>query len=455
MCDQDGSPLEPDPEYVLPSSYRPAPSKLHGNIKGQVSIYSRQSGKRKWTTEEQMLLWRTVQKVPLEEQYPLKVAWYLHGESGVISNDLEDFNPQHMKDKMKSMVEVRCNNQRPVEGRARFWLPPFVAPSGVGNAPHPAKVALEEEVAQAVKERRNQEREAMEEAAEEEQRRKDAQKAKRKGKKRAVRRPSTEDELESDNDEDEVANILKDEAHSPGDDDSYEPGPVTRSKRGRGTNARAGNRRTSQKSTRAVAELATANESEDVADADASGDVAPGSTRRHQPTRRRRIPYVEVPPLRSISSSKPLRAAPPNVRSASLSRSHDNASQHELPPFDLSESEAETDYGPQTNGKMMRRSIGQGRPDAETESLPSSASEDEEETDEGVTQSVEQESNSQGFLGDEVFQDDVDEETASTVKLADDATQQQLEAESDEDETERNERLARRFQLQQKILGGE
>jgi len=88
-------------------------------------VYSRIAGKRKWTQEEALLLYRTLQQVPMDQQYPVRVVWYLHGEHGVLSHDLQYFNPQHMKDKLRTTTIARSNNLKPVEGRARAFLPPI------------------------------------------------------------------------------------------------------------------------------------------------------------------------------------------------------------------------------------------------------------------------------------------------------------------------------------------
>lgn len=146
MIDEDGSPLEPDSEYSVPHRYEFPPSRLHGQKDDQTSTYSRRAGTRRWTQDEAILMYRTVQKVPLDQAYPLRVVWYLYGEHGILSHDLEDFNPQHMKDKMKTIVQTRLNNRRPVIGRARFWLPPV----GRGQD-HPDKIALKAEIAEADK----------------------------------------------------------------------------------------------------------------------------------------------------------------------------------------------------------------------------------------------------------------------------------------------------------------
>ncbi|KAL1411820.1 hypothetical protein Q8F55_002787 [Vanrija albida] len=123
MVDWDGKPLETDESYVLPADYDPNPSRLHGQVNGRGFRYARKSGKRRWTGAEELTLYRTLQKVPMSETYPLRVVWYLHGEWGVHSRVLSEFNPQHMKDKMRTIINRRINQRLPIEGRARAFLP--------------------------------------------------------------------------------------------------------------------------------------------------------------------------------------------------------------------------------------------------------------------------------------------------------------------------------------------
>jgi hypothetical protein len=123
LVDDNGQELETDPEFVIPRDHKDQPSRIHGRVGNQASSYSRASGRRKWTKSEELLLYRTVQQVPLSEEYPLRVVWYLHGEYGVLSRDLAMFNPQHMKDKMRVIVAGRVHNRKDVVLRARFWLP--------------------------------------------------------------------------------------------------------------------------------------------------------------------------------------------------------------------------------------------------------------------------------------------------------------------------------------------
>ncbi|WVF65886.1 hypothetical protein IAT40_000623 [Kwoniella sp. CBS 6097] len=121
LHDQDGSPLDPDELYVIPDDYSEPKSKIHGRVNQSASTYCRLSGPRKWTGEEELLLYRTVQKVPAGEQYPLQVVKALHGEYGMLSHKLKWFNTQHMKDKMRTTVQRRINQGRLVVGRARAW----------------------------------------------------------------------------------------------------------------------------------------------------------------------------------------------------------------------------------------------------------------------------------------------------------------------------------------------
>lgn len=123
MVDWDGGPLETDEEYVIPPDYNPKASRLHGKVNGAGFRYARKSGKRRWTDAEELTLYRTLQKVPMSESYPLRVVWYLHGEWGVHSRVLSEFNPQHMKDKMRVIIDRRRNQRLPIVGRARAFLP--------------------------------------------------------------------------------------------------------------------------------------------------------------------------------------------------------------------------------------------------------------------------------------------------------------------------------------------
>ncbi|WVR03755.1 phenylalanine-tRNA ligase [Kwoniella sp. DSM 27419] len=121
MQDKDGKPLEPEAHFVLPYDHKETKSHIHGRKDNSSSSYIRLVGPRKWTKEEELLLYRTVQKVPMVEEYPLRVVWSLYGENGRWGQELKWFNPQHMKDKMRTTVARRLNEGRRVVGRARAW----------------------------------------------------------------------------------------------------------------------------------------------------------------------------------------------------------------------------------------------------------------------------------------------------------------------------------------------
>lgn len=123
MVDENGNPLVFQDDYVLPPDYKPTRPFLHGRKEGQTSNYSRLMGTLKWTEREALLLYRTIQQVPWSQRHPCQVVWYLHGEAGALSSTLQMRNPQHMKDKMRTIVQTRRNNDRPVQGRARAFAP--------------------------------------------------------------------------------------------------------------------------------------------------------------------------------------------------------------------------------------------------------------------------------------------------------------------------------------------
>ena len=207
MIDEDGSPLDTDPTLVLPQGYKFEPSRIHGRKDGQLSSYSRLAGGLRWTKDQELLLYRTIQKVPLVESYPTKVMWYLHGEYGIFSRQLEQFNPQHMKDKMRTIVETRVRNNRPVVGRARHWL----------SKTHPDKKTFDEEVKEFWYEQRGLPPNADNVRAgrfmgerQERPKRKKSQRKKSK-KKKDVEEDETEvDDLESEGDVDVAANAGED-----------------------------------------------------------------------------------------------------------------------------------------------------------------------------------------------------------------------------------------------------
>lgn len=125
MFDADGSPLRVRWGYMVPPDYTAPKSRIHGQREGQAFKYSRLSGQRmRWTKEQTLLLYRTVQKVPLRVENPMDVVMYLYGEFGVRSQDLAFYNKQHMRSRMVTVVETRMRNNLPIEGRARMFLPP-------------------------------------------------------------------------------------------------------------------------------------------------------------------------------------------------------------------------------------------------------------------------------------------------------------------------------------------
>lgn len=127
LVDEDGNPLTPSEEFTLPEDrnkqYVFFESSLHGQTSQKGSRYIRLSGPRRWTKEEELLLWRTVQRVPATQVYPLRVVWYLHGDGGRLSEKLKWFSVQHMKDKMRTTVTRRLRAGERVEGNARAWAP--------------------------------------------------------------------------------------------------------------------------------------------------------------------------------------------------------------------------------------------------------------------------------------------------------------------------------------------
>ncbi|WWC88077.1 uncharacterized protein L201_002981 [Kwoniella dendrophila CBS 6074] len=127
LHDEDGSPLEPNELWVLPYDVDVKPfesqsqSRLFGKTHNSQSHYCRLTGKRKWTLSEELLLYRSVQKIPLEEEYPLRMVYYLFGEFGKLSKDLKWYNTQHMKDKLRTTIRRRQNQNLIVNGRVRAW----------------------------------------------------------------------------------------------------------------------------------------------------------------------------------------------------------------------------------------------------------------------------------------------------------------------------------------------
>jgi len=427
--------------------------------------------------DEQVLLYRTIQKVPLDEPSPLQVVWYLHGEYGKLSNDLEDFNVQHMKDKMKTVVQVRYNNHRLIEGRARFWLPPVPAPDGNGTVTHPDKIELAAELERAVKIRTGRDRAADKKEAERLQREKDAAKAEKaeqtkkakeakkqakkskkgkKGKRRASRRSETEDELESEGtEENEEENNVEVDRQTPEEDESYDPKRSTRSKRatrqstrGSGPKSDGVSREGLTWATSADPEVPEGTMGED--DDDAAVEITPNDSngRQLRRLRHRLVPVIELKTSRSSSkpTSRTTRATT-NVLPTDPSDQQDQSQEfvpEESPQHDVSESEAETEYDvPPSNGKMMRRSIGQTEPAPGQDTL--SASESEVDEDEhGDTSADEQEVSSEESPDNEPI------DSQETLPVAAPASP----TESEDDETDRLEQVARRLEIEQRVLRG-
>lgn len=156
LHDENGGPLEPNPDYVTPDVY-PTPPQDRAQRRTSVPLHRKS---RRWTEAEALLLYRTIQKAWWSERTAQQVAWYLHGEWGQMSQKLKAFTVQNMKDKMREIVKTRVRNDRAVVGRARHWLP----------AGHPDREAYEEEMAawaDAENERLQREQEELEEEEEE------------------------------------------------------------------------------------------------------------------------------------------------------------------------------------------------------------------------------------------------------------------------------------------------
>ncbi|WVQ78792.1 hypothetical protein IAT38_000883 [Cryptococcus sp. DSM 104549] len=132
MVDENGGKLVDDPKLVADNWKRTGHGKsLHGARRGDRKpkkyIYVRQTGREKWTEKQALLLYRTVQKVPMEEPVPTKVVEMLHGEFGEKDHVLAMFNEQHMRAKMRTIVDGRLRNELPVVRRARFYAPTSTA----------------------------------------------------------------------------------------------------------------------------------------------------------------------------------------------------------------------------------------------------------------------------------------------------------------------------------------
>ncbi|BEI93840.1 uncharacterized protein CcaverHIS019_0602990 [Cutaneotrichosporon cavernicola] len=125
LVDEDGLPLRPDSDYIVPPNWAPPKSRIHGKKAGQTFKYSRLNGRRAFFSEvESLLLWRTIQKVPMSVDNPVDVAAYFYGEFGLRSKALAWYNKQHMRSRLVTMCETRMNRGLLIEGRARMFLPP-------------------------------------------------------------------------------------------------------------------------------------------------------------------------------------------------------------------------------------------------------------------------------------------------------------------------------------------
>ncbi len=97
----------------------------------------------KWTENQQLALYRTIQKMPIwRGSAYVNIAYHMLGEPSRRSNRdpvIAFFNQQQMKDKMKQILERRCNHQQPVLGNARFFL----------KLEHPLKQAYSAELEEA------------------------------------------------------------------------------------------------------------------------------------------------------------------------------------------------------------------------------------------------------------------------------------------------------------------
>lgn len=389
LIDEDGSPLETDPDYTAPADYkyRIANSRLHGQVGTQTSTFSRRSGQRRWSREEELLLYRTVQKVPLDDWYPLRVVWYLHGENGQLSSALQDFNTQHMKDKMVVIVRVRVNNGRPVEGRARYWLQPIKQRDGT-TITHPGKLDLIAKIEAAVSakhtvlanntvpantttaKRRRKSRRARDEDEEEEEEEGEQQEE------------EDGEEVDDDGDADERESHdgnhePVDEAPQPGEEEIGGQQPQAPPTKGR-ANPRPS--RSKKKSASAKEQLLEPTQTkspvlEKQMAKRAKGRFQAAPAPASAPARRSRlIPFVELPARRSARIAIAQSAGRPGIESV---KEGDHNAEDPGPSShgqdDLA-SDAETDYGGPSQGKMMKRGGGSSRIDDALSSVSSDMS---------------------------------------------------------------------------------
>ncbi|CAK9785507.1 hypothetical protein CC85DRAFT_292777 [Cutaneotrichosporon oleaginosum] len=124
LVDERGRPLRPNEAYVVPPDWAPPRSVIHGQKNGHVYRYSRLNGRHmRWTVPESLLLWRTIQQVPMSVENPIDVVVYFYGEFGVRNQSLAWYNKQHMRSRLVTMCETRVNRKLPIELRARMFLP--------------------------------------------------------------------------------------------------------------------------------------------------------------------------------------------------------------------------------------------------------------------------------------------------------------------------------------------
>ena len=290
MIDADGSPLQEDDTYVVPRDHDPQRSRIHGQIAGQSSAYSRLTGRLRWSKPQELLLYRTLQKIPVTEIYPLRVVWHLHGEYGSLSHDLEQFNPQHMKDKMRTIIDVRVHNGRPVVGRARYFLPKA----------HPDKAQCEQEEKEGREEFQARAREEAEKREAEEKARKEAKKREAKEKREKARKQAEEEDAEGETDEDAEGETDDQNDDDDGHDDGEYYAPASTSKKGKGSTSKS-----SPKKRRKSTRLENRAETVDVS-APASTQEPARSTRSR--TRQSQARQSEAPPVLPSRQSKRLKA---------------------------------------------------------------------------------------------------------------------------------------------------
>ncbi|WVQ74704.1 hypothetical protein IAR50_004308 [Cryptococcus sp. DSM 104548] len=104
---EDGHPLKPFPNLDMPVNYRPD--------------IPRAKLQAIWSDELSWLLYRTVQKCPAWVPYPLRAAWYLHGDNGRDGQELRGFDMAQMKSRMEELINIRLNSGVVIEGNARAF----------------------------------------------------------------------------------------------------------------------------------------------------------------------------------------------------------------------------------------------------------------------------------------------------------------------------------------------